>query len=653
MEYFKKFVEQGLQLHKKGETKEAIDLYLKALSYKSNNPQLLYLVGTANLEIGVFENAINFLEKTISLEPNNIRAYNNLGAAFQNLKRYEEAIKIYEKLIVINPDFSEAYNNLGNCLAKFKRYDEAIRNYNKAIKLNSKNFVAFTNLGNVQKELFNYNEAINNYKKSITLNKNYLLAYSNLGNSYHEIHKYKNALENYKKIFEVDKNYKFLLGRLIHSQMYLCEWENLSNNMDYLISALKKKKQICLPFVSLNIIDNPELHKVSAEISFEDKTTIKNISLNKYEKKGGDKYKIGYFSPDFRNHPVLHLIKDVFKHHDKSKFEIYAFSMAPEKNDEMTKEIKPYFTEFIEIKNLSNKEIRDLCHKKNLDIAIDLCGFTSFNRFEIFAQRLAPIQVNYLGYPGTMGSNFFDNIIADKVIITKEEEKHYTEKVVYLPNCYQPNSSYEVLQKNNHKKKKFNLPEDKVIFCNLGSNHKITPQIFKVWMGIMQKVPDSVLWLLKPNEIAINNIKEEATKQGINQERIIFGNKLSHEEHLQRLKLADIFLDTYPYNAHTTASDVIRMGVPIITLYGRSFASRVCASILSQVNMSKLSTNSMKNYEEIAVQLGNNTSEIKKIKKEIENNCLDSSLFKIIDFTKDLESIFINLIDEKLTKKIN
>ena len=647
MENSNKLIERGFELHKKGDIKQAIKFYLEALSSQNLNSKLLFLIGTANLQISNFEEAIKFLNKAISLDPNNFGAYNNLGAALQNLKKYQEGRKIYEKLIILNPHISDAYNNLGNCLINLNKYDEAIKNFNKSIELNPKNFVAITNLANAQKEIFKFQDAINNYKKSLNLNKNYLLAYNNLANSYHELGRYKAAVENYKEVFAINRNYKFVLGRLIHSQMYLCDWEDFNKNINLLVSGLKNKDKICAPFVALNSIDSPELQKICSEVNAEDKVGSINYEILKFKKNKKKRYKVGYFSPDFRNHPVLHLIQDVFKHHDKSKFEVYAFSFEPQKNDVMTEKIKGYFSKFIEVKSMSNEDLRNFCRKERLDIAIDLCGFTSLNRFEIFAERLAPIQINYLGYPGTMGSNCFDYIIADKTIIPKEEEKNYSEKIIYLPNCYQPNSEYLGIDKNNLRKEKFSLPEDKIIYCNIGSNHKITPQIFNVWMNILKKVPDSILWLMKPNEYAINNIKNEASKRGVEKERIIFAENLVHKEHLNRLKLADIFLDTYPYNAHTTASDVIRMGVPIVTLHGRSFASRVCTSILNQVKMEKLATNSFKKYEEIASKLGNNKSELNKIKNEIKNNCLHSPLFKIEDYTKDLEKIFLNLIEKQ------
>ena len=429
--------------------------------------------------------------------------------------------------------------------------------------------------------------------------------------------------------------------------MYLSDWDKLNEQINNLTSKILERKKIALPYSILNIIDDPHLQLLTSEIFRNEKIISgkKNLVKNIRKRK---KYKIGYFSPDFRNHPVLHLIKDVFKNHDKSKFEIYAFSFEPKKNDRMTNEIKKYFTKFIEVKNMSNDDISDVSNTIGLDIGVDLCGYTAFNRAEIFAKRVAPIQLNYLGYPGTLGPNFLDYIIADKTVIPKEEKENYSEEVIYLPECYQPNSQYEILKKRKLERKDFNLPENKVVYCNFGSNHKITPQMFNSWTEILKKVPDSVLWLIKPNEKAILNIMNEVKKKDIERERIIFADRLSHKPHLDRLRLADIFLDTFPYNAHTTASDAIRMGIPLISLQGRSFASRVSSSILKQVKMHKLIANSFGEFEKISIQLGNNKNEINDIKNELERNCIKSPLFKIDKFTKELENVFVSLIEKNL-----
>ena len=673
-------IKDAFNLHKNGEIKKAIRLYSKVLLSKKD-PNLLFLIGTAHFQIKDFEKAILFLKECVSIDEKNIGALNNLGGALQNLKKFDEAIMIYEQIILNKPDFAEAYNNIGNCYLLLNNNEKAIENYEKSTKLKSDNFVAYLNLGNVYRELKKFEKAIVNYEKSIELNSNYFMAYNNLGNTYKDLGELDKAVLNYEKSIKINKLYdvgyenlgniyfemgkfeeasnklneayrinnnrNFLLGKLIHNKMHICDWKEFNKNMNELMSKLKKKEKVVTPFELINITDDPELILLASKIYVNEKLVQNKKTKEKFHKSVKKKYKIAYFSPDFRNHPVIHLIKDLFKYHDKSKFEIYAFSFEPEKNDEIKKNIKKLFKEFIEVKDKSDEDIIKKSKELEIDIAIDLCGFTAFNRIKLFSKRVAPIQINYLGYPGTMGSTFFDYIIGDKILIEENDKKYYSEKVLNLKNCYQPNSSYVKFEKNLINKKDFGLPENKIIFCNFGSSFKIRPDIFRIWMKILEEVPNSILWLLKSNNKAVENLKKEATNCNINEERLIFAEKISHDDHLERITLADIFLDTFPYTSHTTASDFIRMGVPIITLKGESFASRVCSSILNYVGMQTLSTNSLKKYEEKAIQLGNNNKKLEQIKKEIKNNCLNSPLFKIEDYTKDMEKKFVNLIEKK------
>ena len=643
MEDLKKKIAKGFDLHKKGKIDESLKYYHQALMIDDKNPQLLFLIGNAYLQKNNLRDSIAFFKKTINLDRNNIGAYNNLGGALQNLKKYEKAIDIYKKLLLIKPNFSDGYNNIGTCLAHLKDYSNASRHFEKAISLNPKDYVAYNNIGLIEKEFTNFDKAIESFKKSIEINQNYYLALNNLGNTYLEIKNYELAKKYYKKLYEIYPDYEYILGKLVYSKMFLCEWHELNILVDKIKIALDENKKVVAPFILLALIDSPELQLKSSEIFSKDKL-LDSKTNSKRKKQSGKKIKIGYFSPDFRNHPVLHLIEDIFKYHDKSKFDVYAFSLEPNKNDYMTDKIKPYFKEYLEIKNLSNTSIFELAKKIGLDIAIDLCGYTALNRAEIFSNRLASVQINFLGYPGTMGAECIDYIIADEDIIPKNEKKNFSEDIIYLPNCYQPNTEFKNTTKDNLRKVDYNLPENKIVYCNFGPSYKITPEIFDLWMDILKEVPNSILWLLETNISTSKNIMKEAVKRNISEERILFGKYLPHEQHLKRISLGDIFLDTYPYNAHTTASDSIKVGVPIITLKGRCFASRVCTSILKQVKMEELVTKSLKEFKDKAIYLGKNKEKLTNIKDQIIKNSLNSSLFKPEEFTKNLETIYKSLI---------
>jgi predicted O-linked N-acetylglucosamine transferase (SPINDLY family) len=387
----------------------------------------------------------------------------------------------------------------------------------------------------------------------------------------------------YNQVSVIDPEYKNITGKIISIKQKICDWENHEKLKTKIINDIKNLKKVN-PFTILSFIDDPKIQKICSE-TFIDKTfkydeieKNKSIAFNK-------KPKIAYFSSDFKNHPVLHLSLDIFKNHDKSKFEIYGFSLLKNKKDEWNQNIENYFSEFIYVHDKNDQEISKLSRKMKIDIAIDLNGFTSDGRQGIICKRSAPIQINFLGYPGTMGAKFYDYIIADKEIIPPSHKKNYLEKVIYQENCYQPNIHKREISKKILKRSDFNLPENKLVYCNFNSNFKITPKLFKTWMEILQEVPDSIFWIYCDNEVAKENLKNEAKLNGIEEKRIIFAKRLDIKEHLKRIKLADIFLDTFPYGAHTTASDAIRMGLPLITIKGESFASRVSSSILNQVDL--------------------------------------------------------------------
>ncbi len=637
-------IERALEFHKKGKVKEAINLYLELISDKKKDPQLLFLLGTAYVQVGKTNLGIEYLQKSLLIKDDNASAHSNLGNAFKNLNRYEEALASYDKAIEINPNFADAYSNRGVILHEIKRYDEALQSYEIAIQINPNHFFSHGNKGITLKDLNRYEEALASYDKAIEINPNFIEAYNNKGNALKDLKHYEDAFAIYKKVMELKPDYEFIIGRVLHFSMFLCDWKNFHTLSEKIDNGLNKKDRVIEPFSLLGISDNPEHNKIAAEIYVKNKL-IKNFEgepiFKKYEHK---KPRIGYFSGDFGNHPVLHLIMDVFKNHDKSKFDIFGLSYGIDKKDKWRNEVKNYFTQFKDIHKISDREVVKIGRDLELDIAIDLSGLTGNPRSGIFSNRVAPLQINYLGYPGTTGADYMDYIIADETIIPKENFKYYSEKVLFLPDCYQPNMKSRDISKKEFKRKDFRLPEKAFIYCSFNNNYKITPDIFEIWMKILNNVHNSVLWILKSNEKATLNLKKEAETKGINPDRIILADHLPNDEHLKRIKLADLFLDTFPYNAHTTASDAVRMGVPIITLKGNSFQSRVGASILNCIAMKELVTNNKKDYQNLAIELGKNSEKFNKLKESLKNSVKTSPLFDSDKFTKNLEELYLKIL---------
>ena len=640
----KKFIEKAIQLHKKGEIKKAISIYLKLIKKNKNNLQLLSLIGIANLQIEKNIVGIEYLKKVLELKPNDVSALINIGNGYKNLREHYEAIKYYNKAININHDNADAYSNKGAILLQIKKFEEAIINLNNAIKIKPDHFFAYTNLGIAQKNLSRFKEAIFSFDIAIKINKDYADAYNNRGDVFSNLNLNEKALEDYEKVLKLNPNFDYILGKVLHYKMILCDWNNFNLISEKIFNKINNGYKATAPFWLLSISDSLKYTKLSSKIYSENNFSVKinNKPLFKYNNK---KPKIAYFSADFYNHATLHLMMDVFKNHDKSKFDIFGFSFGLDKNDEWKKEVKNYFLQFKEIGNISDSDVINLVRDLKIDIAVDLKGFTTNNRSSIFSNRIAPIQINYLGYPGTTAIQNMDYIIADELIIPKKNFRYFSEKVIHLPNCYQPNMNKREISNKKFTRNEFGLPDNVFVYCSFNNNNKITPDIFDTWMNILKEVKNSVLWILKSNEAVVKNLKKEAEKKGVNSNRIIFANYLPNNEHLKRLSLANLFLDTFPCNAHTTASDAIRIRLPLITLMGNSFASRVAASLLKNLEMEELITFNLKDYEKLAIDLGLNSNKFQQIKKSFEKAVSKSSLFDSNKFTLNLENLYLKLLD--------
>ena len=649
MDNFSKNFNKALNYHKNNKISEALSIYLKLYKRKNNDFNLLYLIGTSYAQTKEPKNAIIYFEKALKINENHVATYNNLGGVYFELNRYEDAIKIYQKLLIIDPNYSSARNNLAACFGKIKKHYEAINILQRLLKKEPNNFQAYNNLGNIYAEIKKKRLALINYNKALEINPNFIITYENLGDLYCANKEYENGLKMYQKIFDINPKYSEInapkvIDNIFFTKIRMCDWSNYYDLKSKIIEFIHKEKRTTDPFILNSLIDDPKLIKKASEqyISFINYDLIEPISFNKKPKK---KPKIAYFSGDFKDHAVMHLILDVFKNHNQLKFDYYAFSLLEHKKDDWNKDLNQYFKNIINIQNLSDKEVANLSREMDIDIAIDLSGFTQISRPKIFLNRCAPIQINFLGYPGTMGSKNFDYIIADEVIIPKKQKKNYTESIIYMENCYQPNVKQKNKSKKEFERKDFGLSENTFVFCSFNSNYKITPDIFNCWLEIINKTKNSVLWMLNDNQKVEENLSKYINKSGVEKERIIFTKPMPVEEHLKRISLADLFLDTYPYGAHTTASDAIRMGVPVITIEGEIFSSRVASSILKQVNLNNLVTKNIDQYKNLAINIANSYNDYDIIKKKLMNSIKTTPLFDSYKFTKNLESIYNKLIE--------
>jgi len=633
---------EAKKLHINGKIKDAQVIYLQLLKTNSKNSNLLFLLGTTYLQLKDFSKGKEFLNTSINLNNSFPESYNSRGIIFAEEGDYLNAIKDYDKALSLKKDYYDAHLNKAVALKNVSKFKEAIKYLQLCIKLKPNDFKIYNNLGNISRDLKKYNSAKKYYTEAIKLNQNFAEAYSNRGELLQlYFNEFEEAIEDYNASIKIDENLNYIRGKRLQARMTLNEWKDLKQEIKIIKDDIKKQKKTIHPFAHMSLMDDPDQQKSITELYLENNYLTPSKKNKSFK---NDKIIIGYFSAEFHNHPVMHLILDVFKNHNKSEFKIYGFSIGPTK-DEWSEKVKKYFDKFIDISDMSDSDIISLSKELKLDIAINLTGYTLNARNNIFFKQLATKQVNYLGYPGTMGSKCYDYIIADKIVIPEENKKYFSEKVIYLPNCYQANQEKINISDKNLNKNDLGLPENKFIFACFNNSYKITPSIFKRWMNILKKCESSILWLLQDIELGRQNLWKEAEIEGVNRARIIFAGRVPLKDHLKRLKFIDLFLDTFPYNAHTTASETIRAGVPILTLKGKSFPSRVASSILTNVGLENLIVSNLDDYETKAISLAQNYKEIENLKNHLAQEKNLNKLFDSKVFTKDLEKVYKKIID--------
>jgi len=632
----------GNSFKEQGQLENAIDCYQAALEIDAKYFEAYNNLGNVQNELGQIDKSIESYERAIKLNPYFPEPYNNLGNILKDLKKFDDAINNYKKAITLNPNYLECFNNLGIVYFQSGQLDDAFRSYQKAIAINPNFDEAYSNLGIVYFQKNDIDNAIKSYRKAISLNPSFVEAYDHLGTSLKSIGKFEEALSNYQKAISINPNLDLLLGNALNTLMNLCLWDELDDQIEELKNKINNGKLVIDPFEFMAITDEPRLLRKITEIyaqkNYPQTDSLAKIDFYPIHKK----IRIGYFSADFRLHPVSTLTAQLYEVHDRNRFEIHAFSLTPDANDEMTQRIRNGVDYFHEVADSSDIEIVLFSRSLEIDIAVDLGGFTEGSRTNIFAHSVANIQLSYIGYLGTMGLNYYDYLIADEIIIPKDNQKYYSEKIIYLPS-FQVNDSELPSVDLTMNREDFGLPKEGFIFCCFNNTFKITPHAFDSWARILSKVEGSVLAIFVKNASTRINLLREMKKRGIEEKRLIFCESLPRLEYLARNKVVDLFLDTFPYNAGTTSSDSLRMGLPVLTLMGHSFANRMGASLLTSINLPELISSSQEEYEKTAIDLALNETKYKLIKNKLSNNIKSTLLFDTIRFTKSLEEAYTSI----------
>ena len=603
-----------------------------------------FLEGCGFLEAEDFSQAEHKFIKSLELIPDRVSTLTNLSAAQLKLKKYSEARVAAQKAISVESDNSEAYLNLGLIELDLKNFESAIKFFDKALSLKPDYAEAYSNKGATLNELKRYDEAIAHYDKAISLKPDYHKAWSNKGTTLDCLKRHSESVKCYQKAIELNIKDSYLLGLAHHQMMLVCDWTNYVNKINEIFHLVNKGRKGAEPFGFQGIASSEELLKKCAEIYSHDKYPQLD-NLTKFSQFKHHKIRIGYLCGEFRNQATSILMTRVWELHDKSMFEIFAFDNGWDDGSKYRQRITRAFNNLFDISRLSDLDAAKLIQENEIDILINLNGFFGLGRQEIFSYRPAPIQVNYLGFPGTMGADYIDYIIADKTLIPLDAQSSYTEKVAYLPNSYQANDRKRLISDRQFTRAELGLPENACIFACFNNNYKITPLVFDSWVKILSLVEGSVLWLLADNPTAKNNLIKEATARGLDSCRLIFAERMPLPEHLARHRQADLFLDTLPYNAHTTCSDALWAGLPVLTLMGSTFPGRVGASLLKAIDLPELITNTQEEYEAMAIELAINPQKLRDIKLKLARNRLTTPLFDTPLFTKNLETIYTKMME--------
>src|SRR3974390_410871 len=620
---------------------EAIAAFDKALAGKPNLENAWLGRGNVLYELNRYDAAFAAYDKALALKPNLENAWFGRGNVLYELKRYDEAFAAYDEALALKADLAEAWLGRGNVFTDLKRHDEAIAAYEKALALKPDLAEAWVGRGNVFTHLKRYDEACAAYDKALALKSDLEGAWLGRGNVFFDLKRYDEAFVAYDKAFAIKPDLVGVEGARLRSKMDSCNWDNFASDCNHLIGSVKSNKTNTLPFVLLEINSSVEDQFNCAELWVQKNypPAIKPFWAGELYKH--DKIRIGYVSADFRQHPVAYLMAGVFECHNKSRFDVVAISIGPKDNSELRQRLDRSFDKFIDASALSVDEIATKIKNAEIDILIDLNGFTQNARTEVFARRPAPIQVNYLGYLGTMGAEYIDYIVADRTVIPETQKHLYMEKIIYLPNSFQPTDRQRHISDKIFMRADCGLPQEGFVFCNFNPHYKIHPDVFDFWVRILMRVNGSVLWLVAGNPTTESNLKKEALVRGVNAERLIFAPPVPLPEHQARLRLADLFLDTLPYNAGATASDTLWAGIPLLTCIGDTFVGRMAASVLEAISLPELITTTPEAYERMAVDLATHPEKLAAIRHKLAENRLTTPLFNTRLFTKHIEAAYI------------
>ncbi|HXJ01386.1 MAG TPA: tetratricopeptide repeat protein [Micropepsaceae bacterium] len=636
-------LQNAARAHQAGNLADAARLYAEVLRANPRHFQALFALGAVYYEAGRFEEAQALVGDSLSVNPRVPEAFFIRGCALLRLKRATEALHCFDQALALKPAFSDAQTNRAMCLMALNRNAQALESLDVALTLDPANVGAWNNRGCVLQNLGRHTEAAAALDKAIAQDPRCVDAFINRGLVRGALKRHTEAATDFERALEIDPDFAYARGNLVFALMQACDWRNFAAEKRAVTDGLKAGKRVIYPFINVALSDSLADQLQCARLWVAQQAPLTSAPLWRGEVYRHDRIRLAYVSADFHAHATPALMAGVFEQHDRNRFERIALSFGHDDKSEMRARVRSAFDRFIDVREKSDVEIATLMRQMEIDIAIDLKGYTKDHRSGIFAFRPAPIQASYLGYPGTIGAPYFDYIIADATVIPDEHRSFYTEQIAYLPDSYQCNDSQRLIAHRAFTRSEVGLPDTGFVFCCFNNNYKIAPDIFGLWMRLLHEIPGSVLWLFEGNPDATRNLKREAEARGIAAGQLVFAPRLSAPDHLARHRLADLFLDTQPYGAHTTASDALWAGLPVLTVLGTTFASRVAASLLRAVGLPEMIVDSLSAYEAMALRLARHPNELAALKAKLARNRDGAPLFDTVRFTRNLESAYISM----------
>lgn len=629
---------RGRLLLRKKRTAEALVSFDQILVLDPAHEEAASARGLVLIELKRYEEALAAFDQALQITSESVEVLSNRASVLVRLKRHEEALTSADRALDLDPANGAAWHNRGSALAGLKRYKEALVCYDKALALSPESFNTWNNRGATMLALKQDEAALPYFETALRLNPRDADSWSNRARAFSTLKRFPDAIADSEKALVLDPDHAGAMRIAVHSRLHTCNWQRREDDKKRITAGLMAGSRVIEALDHRGLCDSESENLAAARLWVTEECPAAPYPLWRGEHYRHDKIRIAYLSTDFRAHAVAFLIVGIFEHHDKDRFETTAISFGRDDKSETRARIETAFDRFIDVQEMSDSQVAVLMREMEIDIAIDLNGYTGDSRAAILAHRPAPVQVNYLGYPGTMGAPYIDYIIADRIVIPEMHQNHYSEKIVYLPDAYQANDRKRRVADQTPTRSEAGLPERGFVFASFNNTYKIGPEVFDVWMRLLRSTEMSVLWLLEDNAIAAANVKREAEARGVAPERLVFAQRTKPDEHLARHRLADLFLDTIPYNAHTTASDALWMGLPLVTCPGSTFPGRVAASLLHAIGLPELVTTSLGDYGALALKLAREPDALAAIKSKLAANRDSHRMFDTARFTRLLEA---------------